>query len=66
MTIIHGSQQRPLHHDYKSKLYHLVPVTSPPGLGDLCLKLLFGVFLDSSCMSPYRAGSGSAIARVGL
>ena len=40
--------------------------------GDLCVNLfvvvvvvVVVVVLDSSCMSPYRAGSGSAIARVG-
>ena len=43
-----------------------VCVSHPPGLGDwtvsdLCLKLVF----DSSCVSPYRADSGSAVARVG-
>ena len=39
--------------------------------GDLCVNLfvvvvVVVVVLDSSCMSPYRAGSVSAIARVGL
>ena len=43
-----------------------VRVSHPPGLGDWtvcdsCLKLIF----DSSCVSPYRADSGSTIARVG-